>query len=1242
MTNPDSMKYTLALLVILWTSLATFAQLTDNFDDGDFNNSPEWMGNTDRFQINTGELQLFDLLTPTSSQSSLYLNAITEGETTWEFYVRMDFNPSSSNYTRVYLNADVNDFDSDLNGYFVSIGGTSDVVELRRQTGTSTSGLISSPDDVTDVSVPAVRVRVTRDASNTWELFLDEIGGTNYTSLGTAVDGTHPIGYYFGVRCTYTTTRKDKFFFDDFLVNPLFVDNTPPELQNVEINSSTELVFYFNEPLDPISAANAANFLLDNGVTIASTMIDPANPSAVIITMSVPLINLIDYTAISTVSDAAGNAADNTTFAFTYAVGELAEPYDVLINEIMADPSPVLGLPDAEFVELFNRSNKVIDLNDYQITSGSTPQLMPEYLLLPGEYVVICDDANIAAFNSLGITNAVAVSSFNTLSNAGDNITLTDLNNQVIHAVDYELSWYQNSDKEDGGWTLELINPDNTCNISASNWRASNDPSGGTAGQENSVYDESSSGGLVQLLSAAILDPTQVELTFSVAIDNIAAIDITNYNITPTIGNPNTVTLSSPSSIIMNFNPAIAGNIDYTVTVIGLSDCSGDNGMDTNMNTAEFKLPEPQVLSAIAVYPTQEVIVAYDVAMNQASIANVNNYSLSSLGTPTSATATGPSTAELVFNGSFTNGGTYSLDISNVSDLAGTSIIPTIIEFVYFEPVDVERYDILINEFMVDPTDRIGLPEVEFVELYNRSNKIINLEGFTLEDGGNTTSSPFPFVVMQPGDYLIVTQAVENADGINSYIDYDNKLELEDFISLTNAEDDILLYDNNIQIMDALSFDISWYNDSSKDDGGWSIERISPFSPCEDGDNWAASINILGGTPGVVNSIFEDIPDQQMPEVFSAFPDNPTVINVYFSEAIDFDLAIDISLYSINGGIEIASVFPQLPLGYAVTIILDDVTPLQSQTTYELTIVTGLTDCVGNPFGPDSQVRVALPETIEAKEIIVNEVLFDPNTDGSDFIEIYNNSDKVFNIADLVIYNDAGASSPNKPVERDFLLFPNSYLVLAANPSNILENYNVEDPISLIKNDLPSLSADEGNVSLLTVNGLIDRVDYYEEYHFALLDDTKGVSLERIDFNGESNDRNNWHSAAETAGFATPTYLNSQWLAASEEATTDAFSLADDTFSPDSDGFEDFLLINYSIPNNGNIANIKIFDAKGRIIRDLVQNQLLATEGFYQWDGTNDEGSKARIGIYIVWIEMFDENGNVSVEKETCVLAGQL
>ena len=137
-------------------------------------------------------------------------------------------------------------------------------------------------------------------------------------------------------------------------------------------------------------------------------------------------------------------------------------------------------------------------------------------------------------------------------------------------------------------------------------------------------------------------------------------------------------------------------------------------------------------------------------------------------------------------------------------------------------------------------------------------------------------------------------------------------------------------------------------------------------------------------------------------------------------------------------------------------------------------------------------------------------------------------------------------------------------------------------------------------------------------------------------------DRNNWHSAASEVGFATPTYENSQLKSDTEASGDGIFTLGEDTFSPDNDGYKDYLLINYNVPNNGYLANIKIFDAKGRIIKDLVQNELLATGGFFQWDGSNEEGSKARIGIYVVWIEFFDENGNVNVEKETCVLAGQM
>ena len=259
------MKPLLIFLSFLVFITFTNAQLTDNFDDGDFTGGmAEWFGNTDRFQVNTGELQLNDV-NYDSPTSGLYLNAPTQGATTWEFYVRMEFNPSSTNFTKVYLNADGNDFESDLNGYFVLLGETEEVIQLVKQTGSGTATLISSATDVLDVSVPTVRIRVTRDASNNWELFSDITGGTNFTSIGTATDADHQLGYFYGVRCRYTTTRKDKFFFDDFFVDPLYVDTTPPELVSATANSLTEVSLQFNEPIDPTTAANITNFVFDNG-----------------------------------------------------------------------------------------------------------------------------------------------------------------------------------------------------------------------------------------------------------------------------------------------------------------------------------------------------------------------------------------------------------------------------------------------------------------------------------------------------------------------------------------------------------------------------------------------------------------------------------------------------------------------------------------------------------------------------------------------------------------------------------------------------------------------------------------------------------------------------------------------------------------------------------------------------------------------------------------------------------------
>src|SRR5690606_10142503 len=106
---------------------------------------------------------------------------------------------------------------------------------------------------------------------------------------------------------------------------------------------------------------------------------------------------------------------------------------------------------------------------------------------------------------------------------------------------------------------------------------------------------------------------------------------------------------------------------------------------------------------------------------------------------------------------------------------------------------------------------------------------------------------------------------------------------------------------------------------------------------------------------------------------------------------------------------------------------------------------------------------------------------------------------------------------------------------------------------------LPTLPPDEGNIVLLRADGqVIDEVAYNKSWHHGVLQHTKGVSLERLHPDYPSGDPHNWHSAAATAGYATPGAVNSQFQPAT--ALNSGFTLASEVFSPDNDGQNDVAL----------------------------------------------------------------------------------
>jgi hypothetical protein len=170
----------------------------------------------------------------------------------------------------------------------------------------------------------------------------------------------------------------------------------------------------------------------------------------------------------------------------------------------------------------------------------------------------------------------------------------------------------------------------------------------------------------------------------------------------------------------------------------------------------------------------------------------------------------------------------------------------------------------------------------------------------------------------------------------------------------------------------------------------------------------------------------------------------------------------------------------------------------------------------------------------------------------------------------------------------------------------------------------------------------LDEFCYSEKMHASLLNSVKGVSLERINPMQPANDAGNWFSAAQTAGFATPTYKNSQFSDMANGANHDAVRVSPSVFSPDGDGVDDVLFIDYQMPDAGYLASVWAYDAAGRLVRTLCKNALLGSSGRILWDGATEQGTPAGIGLYIILFEAHNLSGKTMQYKKTAAIGAKM
>ena len=547
------------------------------------------------------------------------------------------------------------------------------------------------------------------------------------------------------------------------------------------------------------------------------------------------------------------------------------------------------------------------------------------------------------------------------------------------------------------------------------------------------------------------------------------------------------------------------------------------------------------------------------------------------------------------------------------------------------------RYDVVIDEIMPDPTPVVALPANEWIELKNTTAAAINLSGWRIGDLTGV-SGAMPNFILQPDSFVLVC----TGSAVAAMSAFGTTIPVTSFPSLDNDGDQLFLRAANGKIIHSVAYSSSWYQNVVKVDGGWSLEMIDTKSPCAGISNWKASVDAKGGTPGKKNSIDAVNNDTDVPKLKNAYTINNTTIVLEFNEPIDSLKGATVSNYVFDGGINILSAITLAPLFNTVQLTISSA--LQANTVYTIT-ASNIIDCKNNNIGSNNKARVGLPVESAANELIINEILFNPRSAGYDYVELFNRSNKIFDASKIYIANrnsSAVVSSQKLLSVSPVYIFPGDYIVVTEEADNLGVNYLVQNPDKVfVLSTLPSYPDDEGDVVLLNFQGdIVDELKYKDDWHFKLIDDAEGVSLERIDPDAATQNENNWHSAASTAGYGTPTYKNSQYKLT--QAVNATIEITPKVFSPDNDGRDDIATINYKVDAIGYVANITIFDVSGRPVRYLVRNGILGLTGYWNWDGLDDKGLKLPVGTYILYTEIFNLRGKKDKMKNTVVLARKL
>ena len=916
-------------------------------------------------------------------------------------------------------------------------------------------------------------------------------------------------------------------------------------------------------------------------------------------------------------------------------------PGDVVINEVMADPRGLKKLPATEYVELHNTTDREIDLSGWTFVYDKTSIKLPEAELPAGGYAVLYKEGREVSVGDEAVEVGLKRFPAN-MVNAGKPLALKDPAGTVIHAYTYP--------KAKAGVSIERGEGDK--------WHLCSDPRGGTPGEENSdgTVDEPEKPDAPKTFT-----PGDVVINEVMADPRgLKKLPATEY-----------VELHNTTDHEINLD---GWAFVYDKTSIKLPEAELPAGGYAVLykEGREVSVGDEAVEVGLKRFPANMVNAGKSLALKDPSGTVIHSYSYPKAKAGVSIERGEGDKWHLC---SDPRGGTPGEENSD-----GTVDEPEKPE----KPKAFTPGDVVINEVMADPRGLKKLPATEYVELHNTTDHEIDLSGWAFVY--DKTSIKLPEAELPAGGYAVLYKEGREVSVGDEAVEVGlkrfpaNMVNAGKPLALKDPSGTVIHSYSYPKAKAGVSIERGegdkWHLCSDSRGG-------TPGEENSDGivDEPEKPDSPRTFTPGdvVINEVMADprgleqLPATEYVELHNttdheidlsgwSFVYDKTSIKlsevelpaggyaVLYREGREVSVADEavevglkrfpanmvnagkpLALKDPSGTVIHAYTYPKAKAGVSIERGEDDKWHLSSDPRGGTPGEENSDGTVDEPEKPDEPDRPNVPsepsepdttEQVAPGEVIINEILFDPQPGGSEYIELYNRSDRTLPTAGLAIAlrkGDGHLGTRYPLASLAISLAPGDYLALTTDPNGVLRYFRTPAPDAIRRLRLPALNNQGATIVLLRKadSTVVDEVSYSAKWHADAIKIRKGVALERITPDGDTKEADNWTSAVAEVGYGTPGYKNSQSEAQSQSEGGTAIS------EPEYDAATRDYVIRYRMDKTGYRCRITVYTTDGRRAAEIANNQLLTPDGEIRWDG-----ARLPAGLYIFHVDLYHPDGD--------------